>query len=138
MNPCNVLAENTARMAACYHILLQVCCGTGFLSLCCFRLISQGPAICACSVCIPHVVLQNGRKYLCKYEEYFDGNFFLMLKVFKVVKNTLFFIFNGALKHFIHTQLYLCLNHLITYGFSSIPAIFMSSSRFCLQFWLIL
>ena len=44
--------------------------------------------------------------------------FFLILKVFKVVKNTLFFIFNGSLKHFIHTQLYLCLNHLITYGFS--------------------
>lgn len=83
--------------------------------------------------CIPqHVVLQNDRKYLGKYKEYFDGNFFLILKVFKVVKNTLFFIFNGALKPFIHTGIYLCLNHLITYGFSSIPAVFMSSSRFCL------
>ena len=43
-----------------------------------------------------------------------------------MIKNTLFFIFNGVLKHFKHIQIYLCLNHLITYGFSSIPAAFMS------------
>ena len=116
-------------MVTCYHVpLIGLRWCRILFSSAVFYLFHVAQLSVYAVFCIPqHVVLQNDRKYLRKYKEYFDTKLKKKnLKAFKVIKHTLFFIFNGVLKHFKHIQIYLCLNHLITYGFSSIPAAFMS------------
>ena len=116
-------------MVACYHVPLigLLWCRILFSSAV-FYLFHVAQLSVYAVFCIPqHVVLQNDRKYLRKNKEYFDTKLKKKIfKAFKVIKNTLFFIVNGALKHFKHIQIHLCLYHLITYGFSNIPAAFMS------------